>query len=133
FDMPHAFELPRMLRAVIPLVRAHLARIHEFVALAFGHALRAFQLRRAAAGRVPGFSAIIGTLDDLAEPTARLRRVNPVRVRGRTFDMVNFPTREMRAADFPFLALAIRSKNERTLLCADQDSDFAHRFPLVGL
>ena len=41
FEMPDALELPRVLRAVVPLVGAHLAFIHELVALAFGHAVRA--------------------------------------------------------------------------------------------
>src|SRR5258708_29165293 len=35
--MPDALEFPRMLRAVVPLVSAHLALINELVALAFGH------------------------------------------------------------------------------------------------
>src|SRR5258708_31496916 len=45
-----ALELPRMLRSVIKLVRAHLALIHELVAFAFGHAFLALQVLRAAAG-----------------------------------------------------------------------------------
>ena len=87
-----------------------------------------FNSSGAAAGRVPRFAAVIRTLDDLPEPAARLRRVNAVRVSRRTFEVINFPAREVRAADFPVLALAIRRQDERAFFCADQDSDFAHGF-----
>ena len=40
--------------------------------------------------------------------------------------MINLPAREMRPADFPILALAIRREDERAFFRADQDSDFAH-------
>src|SRR5690242_1329817 len=103
--MPDAFELPRMLRAVVPKVSSDFAFVNKLIALAARHAFRPFQILRAAAGCVPGLAAIIGTLNDLAEPAARLRSVNAIRVRGRSFEMINFPAREMRAADFPTLAL----------------------------
>src|SRR5437016_3640599 len=102
--MPHALEFPGMLRAVVPLVRAHLALIYEFVALAFGHALGTHQLFGTAPGRLPGFAAVIRTLDDLAKPTARLRGVDAIRVNGRTFEVIHLPAREVRPADFPVLA-----------------------------
>src|SRR5208282_6859158 len=110
--MPDTLEFPRMLRAVIPLVRADLAGVREFVAFAFGHAFRAFQFLWTAAGRVPGLAAVIGTLDDLAEPAARLRGIDAVGVCGRAFDVINFPARKMRAADLPIPAFAIGSQDE---------------------
>ena len=126
FEMPDAFELPRVLRAVVPLVRTHFAFIDELVAFAFGRAIGAGQLLGAAAGCLPGLAAIVGALDYLAEPTARLRRVDAVRLSGRAFEVIHFPAREMRPADFPILALAVRRQDERALLCADQYSGFAH-------
>ena len=65
FQMPDALELPRMLRAVVPLMCcewfASFSRsiVHELVALASGRAIRAFQFLGAAAGRVPGFAAVV--------------------------------------------------------------------------
>ena len=53
--MPHAFELPRMRRPVVPLVRAGDTVVHELVP-----------------DRFPGFSAIVRTLDHLSEPTRGL-------------------------------------------------------------
>jgi hypothetical protein len=40
--------------------------------------------------------------------------------------MINFPTREMRPANLPPFARAIRCQDERTFSCADQDSNFIH-------
>ncbi len=48
------------------------------------------------------------------------------RINRRPFEMIHLPAREVRAADFPILALAIRRQDERALLRADQYSDFAH-------
>ena len=68
--MPDALEFPRMLRAVVPLMRARDAVVNEFVALTHRHSLRVYS--RAAARRVPAFAAVIGTLDDLSKPCAGL-------------------------------------------------------------
>src|SRR5687767_4412193 len=106
--MPDALELPWVLRAVVPFVSANLAFIDEFVTLRLGHAVGADQLLRFASGRIPGFATVVGALGDLAEPPAGLRSVNAVRIHRRTFDVINLPTREVRAADLPILALAIR-------------------------
>src|SRR5437879_3517608 len=97
--MPNTLELPRMLRAVVELVSAHLAFINELVALALGHALGAGC--QPAAGRLPGLAAVIGTLNDLSEPAAGLRGVDAVRFNGRAFQVIDLPAGEMRAADFP--------------------------------
>ena len=122
FQMPDAFELPRMLRAVEPLVgRERLSGfrrsiVDELVALPRGHA---FGRRcRLAGGRpwlMPGFAAVIGSLDDLPEPTAGLRRIQPVPIDRRTLDMIDFPSAEIGFADVPALAFAVRSQNEGAL------------------
>src|SRR5207249_3714178 len=57
---------------------------------------------------VPRLAAIVRTLNDLAEPAARLRRVDAARINRRTFDMINLPARKMRTAHLPSFARAIR-------------------------
>src|SRR5437867_11325458 len=42
--------------------------------------------------------------------------------------MIHLPAREMRTADIPLRAIAVRCQDECALLCADQYSYFAHRF-----
>src|SRR5262249_31699578 len=107
FQMPDALKFPRMLSAVVPLVgrerfpRFRRSVVNEFIAFAFRHAIRALQFLRSASRRVPPFATVVGTLNDLPEPSARLRRVDPVGINRRTFHVINFPTREMRAAYFP--------------------------------
>src|SRR2546430_13352555 len=130
-EMPDAFEFPRMLGAVIPLMRAGDSVVNEHVALAFRHPVRTLQILGAAARRLPGFAAVIRSLNDLPEPCAGLRRVNPVRINRRPFHMINFPAGNMRSAYFPIFALRIRSQDERTLSCANQQSDSAHSLSLT--
>src|SRR4051812_42754150 len=107
--MPDAFEFPRMLRAVVPLMRCQWSGfrvVREFVALRLGHALgrgRRFAGRRA--GLEPSFAAVVGALDDLSKPAARLRTVDSVWFDRRTLQMIDLPAGEMRTADVPFLAL----------------------------
>src|SRR5438270_4281063 len=103
--MPDAFEFPRTRGAVIPLMRAGNAGIFERVA-----------------DRVPRFAAVVRALHDLTEPAAGLRRVQPLRIGGRAFHVINFPAAEMRAADIPFLALAVGTQNEGALAGTDQNS-----------
>src|SRR5476651_1341902 len=97
-EMPDAFEFPRMLRAVIPLMCSRHTVVNEHAALAFGHSVRAFEILRAAARRLPRFAAIVRALNDLSEPRARLRRVQSIRINRRTFDVINFPASKMRPA-----------------------------------
>ena len=70
FEVPDAFEFPRMLRAVVPLMRARDAVVNELVALAHRHPL--WICCRPAAWRIPCFAAVIRALNDLSEPSARL-------------------------------------------------------------
>ncbi len=83
-EVPDALELPRMRRAVVPLVGAGDAVVGELVA-----------------DGVPGFAAVVGALDDLAEPAAGLRGVDAVGVGGRAFEVVHLPAGEVRAGDVP--------------------------------
>src|SRR6267143_1877230 len=101
--MPDPLELPGMLRAVVPLVCAGDALIGEFIP-----------------DRFPRFAAVFGALNHLTEPTAGLRCINPVRIDGRTFEVIDFPTRKVRAINLPFFALAVRGQDERALACADE-------------
>ena len=94
--------------------------VNELVALALRHSFGSrHQVLRLRAGRIPGFAAVVGALDDLSKPATRLRRVNPVRINRRPFHVINFPARKMRAADLPSSARAIRRKDERALSCSD--------------
>src|SRR5207247_3108149 len=52
--------------------------------------------------------------------------INAIRVGGRTLHMINLPARKMRAVDFPFLTLSVRSKNECTFARTNQNTDLAH-------
>ena len=103
--MPDALELPGVRRAVVPLVSAGYAVVLELVA-----------------DRLPGLAAVVGSLDHLPEPAAGLRRIQPVRVDGRAFQVVDLPARKVGAADIPPLALAVGCQDERPLPRADQDS-----------
>src|ERR1019366_5328968 len=112
FEMANALELPWFLRAVVPLVRgqgfAGLRRtvVNELVACGRRH--RAGFGHFFASGRLPGFAAVVGALNDLPEPAAGLRGIQPVRVNRRSLDVVQLPAREMRTADVPAFALAVR-------------------------
>ncbi len=128
--MPDALELPGMLRAVVPLMCARNTVINELVTLGFRRAIRSFHFLRAAARCAPGFATIVRALNDLPKPATGLRGVDPIGVNHRTFHVINFPPREMRAADLPSFTRAIRSQNERAFFCADQNPDFAHCFLL---
>ena len=131
--MPNAFELPRVLCAVVPLVRGQRLAgwgrsvVHELVAFTFRHAIR--RSRRLSGGGsrlVPGFSAVVGALNDLAEPAAGLRDVDPVRIDRRTFDVVNLPAGEVRAADLPAFAAAVGGEDKRALAGANEETYRAH-------
>src|SRR5262249_52979535 len=102
FEVPDPLELPGVLRAVVPLVGAGVAVVLELVA-----------------DRRPRLAAVVGALDHLAEPAARLRRVQPVRVGGRALDVVDLPAPAVRAADALALALAVRRPDEPALARAD--------------
>src|SRR5205807_6076586 len=108
-EVPDPGELEGPLRSVVPEVIADGALVRELVAY-----------------RLPRLAAIAGTLDHLPEPAAGLRGVDPVRVGGRSLEMVDLPAAEVRAAHVPLFALSVRRQDERTLTGADQYSNTAH-------
>src|SRR5438046_1834894 len=128
--MPHPLELPGVLGAVVPLVRgerlAGLGRgvVYELVALTGRHAVR--PLRHAAARCLPRLARVAGALNDLSEPTARLRGVEAIGIGGRSLQMIDLPPREVRAAHIPLLALAVARQDERTLAGTHQNPNAAH-------
>ena len=109
FQMPDALELPRMRRAVIPLVGAGHAVIHKLIA-----------------DRRPCFAAIVRSLNQLAEPAARLRRVQSIRVSGRSLQVIDLPPGKQGALYAPTVALAIRGQYECSFARAHQYPNAAH-------
>src|SRR5262245_37663805 len=108
-EMPGSLELPRVRCAVVPLVRARDAVVRELIA-----------------GRLPRLSTVIRPLNDLAEPCARLRCIDPVRVGRRSLHVVNLPTAEVRSADIPAVSLAVSGEDEAALAGPDENSNAAH-------
>src|SRR5205823_10546382 len=108
-DMPDALELPRMRRAVVPLVCARRPGVLEVVA-----------------GRLPGLASVVRSSEDLAEPAARLRRVEAVGVRRRSLDAVDLPAPKVRSLDLPALAAGVRGQDEGALASAHEYANSAH-------
>ena len=112
FEVPDALELPGMLRAVIPQMSGkgfagfRGGIVNEFVARAGGHAARPGHLF--ASRRLPRLAAVVRALDDLAEPSAGLRSIDPVRVGRRALQVVHLPARKVGTAHLPLFALAVR-------------------------
>src|SRR5262249_44558615 len=102
-------ELPGVRRTVVPQVRAGIPVVRELVA-----------------HRCPRLAAVVGALDQLSEPAAGLRGIQPVRVHGRALHMVNLPAAKMGAADVPAFALAVRGENECPLTRTNQNPYSAH-------
>src|SRR5665213_2787915 len=98
--MPDSFELPRMLRPVIPLMGSERPAgfrgcvVSKLVAVSFGRTRNGlFTGRRS--WLMPGLAAIVGALNDLPEPSAGLRREDAIRISGRSLHVVNLPSSEM--------------------------------------
>src|SRR6202030_1868238 len=138
FNMPDALEFPGMLCAVVPLMSGkgfaglRGGIVHELVALAFRHSFWRGPFARWRPWLCPSFAAIIRPLNDLPEPTAALRRKQPIGVDRRALDVVHLPARKMGAAYVPAFALAVRRQDERALACANQNPYSAHNLLLVG-
>src|SRR5258708_16368806 len=119
--MPHALELPGMRFAVVKLVRGHrrasLGRgvVYEFVALAFGHTAGPSFFSGRRSRLVPGLAAVVRTLNDLSKPPAGLRCGNAIGISRRSFQVIHFPSREMRPADIPVFTLSVRRQTESPL------------------
>src|SRR4051794_6387647 len=107
--MPDAGELPRVLRTVVPLVGAGDTVVDELIP-----------------DRIPRPSAVVGALHRLAEPSAGLRGIKPVRVDRRALQVIHLPAREVGTADVPPFALLIRCQYERTLARTNQNPHATH-------
>src|SRR5690242_15389785 len=112
--MPDARELPRMLRAVVPLVGAGDTGVGELVA-----------------DRLPRLAAVVRALNDLAVPAGGLRCVQPVRIGRRPLQVVHLPPREQRAFDAPVITRSVRRHDERALPRAHEEPNSAHGFLLL--
>src|SRR6516162_5020536 len=131
FEMPDTLEFPGMLRAVVPLMRRERCSgriVNELVAFAFGHAAWPGRFARRRTRLEPGFSTVVGALNDLTEPAAGLRGVDAIGVDGRALQVVHLPSGKMGTVDFPVLALAVRGENECALASANQYANRAHEF-----
>src|SRR5258708_19766751 len=110
--MADAVELPRMLRSGVALMSgqrfAAFVRgvISELVALALGRT-RGNRFAGRGSRLMPCFAAIIGALNDLPEPAARLGCINTIWISGGSFQVIHLPARKMRAAHIPLFALAV--------------------------
>src|SRR5580700_240276 len=129
--MPHAFELPRVLRTVVKLMcgerPAAFGRniIDKLVARGswrtWGN--RFCGLR---AGLVPSSATVIGTLNQLAEPPTCLRRIDAIGIGERPLQMINLPTRKIWPADIPRVAFSICRQYERAFARTNQNPYLAH-------
>lgn len=71
-------------------------------------------------------ATVIGALNQLAEPTAVLRRIEPIQVCERSLEMVDLPASKVGASDIPPFALCIGSQNECSLARPNQYSYTTH-------
>src|SRR5262245_440352 len=107
--MPDTLELPGARRAVVPLVHAWDAVVHELVAY-----------------RLPRPAPIVGALDLLPEPAAGLRCIQTIWLSGRSLQVVDLPAREVGATDVPHFAFRVRRQDKRALACTNQYSYPTH-------
>ena len=105
-EVPHALELPRVRRAVVPLVRARARRRMRTCCRPGSKVLPPSSERWISCPNQP----------------LRLRHVDPVRIDRRALEVVDLPAGEVRAADVPVAPLAVGREDEGTLAGADQDS-----------
>ena len=112
--VPNAVKLPRMRRAVVPLMCTGNAVVDKLIA-----------------HRPPGLATIVRSLNNLAKPAAGLRRIQPIGVHRRAFHMIDLPAGKVRSADLPVVALAIRRQDKRALLRSNQQSYGSHTIILL--
>ncbi len=89
-EVPNSGELPRVGGPVVPLMSAGRSLVLELVA-----------------DGGPGLAAVIGSLDQLAEPLGGLRRVHAIGINGRTLDVIQLPPSEERTLDAPISTASI--------------------------
>src|SRR5436305_3022521 len=99
-----------MLRTVIQVMRVEgrgRSGIDKLVALALGHPAGSRGFARRRSRLMPGFAAVVGTLNDLAEPSAGLGGVNAIGIGGGSLEVIQLPSGKQRSIDFPLVALAV--------------------------
>ena len=84
------------------------------------------------AHRLPRLTAVVGALDQLPEPAAGLRRIQPIRISGRSREVVDLPARKVGTTDVPPLAVAVRRQDERTLAGPRQYPYPGHLYSLLS-
>src|SRR4030095_11243667 len=109
FQVPDAFELPRVGRPVVPLMGPWHAVVGKLVP-----------------DRLPCLPAVARSLDELPEPAAALRRIEPIRVGRGPFEVINLPPAEGTPAHAPLFALAVGSQSERAFARTNQYPHSAH-------
>lgn len=124
--MPDALELPRMLGVVVPFVSADVTAVLEQIAVPRGHRFGIAWLRYFGSWRGPSFPAIVGSLDYLTEPVARLGGIDAIWIDWRSLEVKHFPSPKQWAFDLPVHSLSVRGQDERTFLGADENTDIAH-------
>ncbi len=111
-EVPDALELPRMRRAVIPLMGSRNAVVGKLVS-----------------DRCPGLAAVVRALHHLSEPAGALRCIEAVGIGRRSFDVINLPAGEMRTLDRPLFAFAVRAQDERAFSRSHQYAHSTHADP----
>src|SRR5579863_6593560 len=104
--MPDSLKRPWVRGSVVPKVSAWISLVGEFVP--DGNEC---------------FAAVVGALDLLAEPSAGLRNIKPIRINRRTFEVINLPPAEMWALDVPMFTLCVGTQDESPLPRTCQNSD----------
>src|ERR1700747_718050 len=105
-----------MLRAIVKLVCSQRlsslrgAVVHEFVAFTLRHPIRSGSLAGRGSGLMPSLAAVVGALNDLPEPSTRLRCVDGIGICWRALQVIELPAREVRTAYVPFRTSAVRGK-----------------------
>ena len=130
FEVPDSFEFKRMRRSVVPHMCAWVAFVDKLVTDSRwcpGEIGRGFTARL-----FPRPATVAGTLDDLPEPVAALRCINPVRIDGGPLQMVHRPASKKRARDIPCFAFSIRSQDKCTLRRTNEYSYPAHYFDFLS-
>src|SRR5215472_7580524 len=100
--MPYAFELPGMLRSVVPLMRGERPAcpigdiVDELVVWRRRHSTHWGRLTVRNTRLMPGLSAVVRALHELPEPARRLRSVDALGIHGRAFHVVDLPAPEER-------------------------------------
>src|SRR2546422_10020820 len=89
--MPDSRELPGARGAVVPQVSAGDAVVHELVT-----------------HRLPRLAGVVGALDHLSEPAGGLRRIQTIRVGGRSLEVVDLPAPKVGATDVPPFAFGVQ-------------------------